>query len=590
MSLLDLKSLVSVEDFADAHEPLNDGVKEVPNAKTVAASVGTGDVGNDTTTQGPAKVVPEKPDTDDATKTEHNVVKESAEKTSTPKAEGDAEASAEPAEVEETDEAKEPLEHTSEKSAKDELEKTERATTALEAYAPNAKKFDIIGHPKVKAAEVGKMVGFLQRRSGIKGEPTVSAESISAAVDLGRARIAKLEREVRILGSQTVSKEDLTEEIEVTEQPTAHGAPPLAPEAAAALTEVETDPLDVPLLEIEKVQETIQTLEAGQATLEQYRQIIRDNPRMSKQAAAVLHAGLEHIDQVCGLKVRSTGLESYVTTPRAAMEEADVDEKSISSRANEIGAKLLKWLKVLMEKVAHAWNTYRTGLSGLKDKYEELKKHKFPTEGEFNLKPAPALLFMRSVFVGDLLTPEEVKLAKKINTHYKGVTREILHRLDVMLKKNDVDDIVMFAEALLTDPKLFSMIPGPKWITDEGGKLVLTEGEVKVPDWYTVDLDLLNVQAIFNGTIRSIDEFLNLNTVELLKQSTNDVVKMLLAYRNGPGKELDESEFQKVQTAVINSSVKLFDADSYFDILKNVGAIYNARYKMFSAIAKNKSE
>ncbi|WP_141031833.1 hypothetical protein, partial [Escherichia coli] len=69
---MDIKRLqqfitLSNEDFADAHEPVNDGVKEVPDAdesaKMVTSSAGSGE--SDLTTQGEGKVIPEKPDTDE---------------------------------------------------------------------------------------------------------------------------------------------------------------------------------------------------------------------------------------------------------------------------------------------------------------------------------------------------------------------------------------------------------------------------------------------------------------------------------------------------------------------------------------------
>lgn len=615
MSLFDLKSLVSKEDFADAHEPLNDGVKEVPNAQTVAASVGTGDVGKDTTSQGPAKVVPEKPDTDDATKTEHNVVKESAEKTgSTPaaaptekpfppkkeetdKPAGDKAPPFKPKGETEDDTAETELEHTSEKAAKDDLEKTEKAKEALEAYAPKAKRFDIIGHPTRQAEQIGKAIGFVQRRSGVKGEVTVSAESIDSAIALSQARMAKLEREVRIHAQRKVSTEDisdsmgidnpqLVQEIAVTEAPTEHGAPPMDPAAAAALTEAELDPLDVPVLEIQRVADTIQTLEAGAAAIEQYRQIFKANPKMSKQAAAVLNAGLEQIDQMCSLKVRSTGLESFLTTPRAAMEETDaVKDSSFTERAADIGAKILKWLASLVEKAQQMYEQYRTGLSSLREKCATLAKQKFNKEGTTVLKPAPAVLFMDGEFFGDWPTPDEEHLPTKLNQHYTKLTSEIKRRVGSMLRDKSAEDIVTVMEALRGESSEFAELPGDHNIVSDAGRLKLGEGNANAPEEHSVENSEIQPDRLMNVTVKYLDALISLDIAKLLKTSSDEVTQGLIKYRKGHGKDIDESEFQKVQQAVVDNSIKLFDVSSYFEILKYLGSICNARYKLCAQLA-----
>lgn len=620
MSLFDLKSLVgSQEDFADAHEPLNDGIKDVPNAQTVAASVKTGDVGKDTTSQGPAKVVPEKPDTDDETKTEHNVVKESAEKSGggsaptaskapAPKDSGSGDESpAKPAESEkpdeEAEEKSEPLEHQTEKSAKDELEKTEKAKEALEAYAPKAKRFDIIGHPSRQAEQIGKAVGYVQRRSGNKGAVTVSAESIDNAIVLSQTRIAKLEREVRILSKRKVSNEDiadsmgidnpaLVEEIAVTEAPTEHGAPPMDPAAAAALTEAELNPLDVPMLEIQKVQETIGVLEAGAAAVEQYRQIALANPRMSKQAAAFLNSGLEHIDLVCSLKARSTGLETYLTTPRAAMEEAEaISEKSFSDRAGEIGAKILRWIKDLLDKAAGWWNEFSTGLTRLKDRIDDLEKSNF-TDKEIHLRPAPDALFIEGDFVGDNLTPDERALPSKIDEHYKKLTQQVTRRISTLLNQagteNLAEEISNVMQAMRQASGTFAELPGKHYIGSEDGRLTLTEGHPDAPEEFTVTEGEMNPKRILKEMSASIAKLIEIRTPENLNAAGGDISKALIKFRKGAGKDLDEAEFQKVQQAVVDNSIKLFDVTGFFDILRHVGSLYHARYKLCEQLAGGK--
>lgn len=608
MSLFDLKSLVSKEDFADAHEPLNDGIKDVPNAQTVASSVKTGDVGTDTTTAGPAKVVPEKTDTDDQTKTEHNVVKESAEKSGGNNTEEKPQSSPPESKpnsaIPETKDGSEEttseveadeLEHTTKKAAEADLDKTERATKGLEAYAPQARRFDIIGHPKAKSAEIGQMISYLHRKAGGDGKVTVSAESIDAAIGIGKLRKAKLESTIRRLSTK-VSNEDISdsmdmdnppivEEVIVTAEPTEHGAPPMDPVAAAALTEAEIDPLNVPVLEIQRVQETIQTLETGAAAIEQYRQIIKANPRMSKQAAAVLHAGLEHIDRTCGLKVRATGMEGYLTTPRAAMEEADeVDEKTLGSRAAEIGAKLLAWIKKLVEMATEAWAKYQTGLDQLKDRCLELSKQKFKTEGQLKLQPVPGTLFLEGEFYGEWLTPDEEALPSRLAKHYGDLTKEITRRVRALMSKDSSEDIALVMEALAKASGTFAETPGPRWVVSEQGKLLLGKGNPEAPDSYVLEIGDMNPQRLLNAMAKSIEAYTQSEVVNQLKKASDDVTKALVAYRKGKGKEMDEGEFQKVQQVVVDNSVKLFDVEKYFEILKYIGTLYSARYKLCASL------
>lgn len=624
MSLFDLKSLVSKEDFADAHEPLNDGIKEVPNAKTVAASVGTGDVGKDTTSQGPAKVVPPKPDTDEATKTEHNVVKESAEKKDStpaaapaakpfpPKAEetdkptGDKAPpfppKGETADKAEDDTAETELEHTSEKSAKTDLEKTEKAKEALEAYAPKAKRFDIIGHPTRQAEQIGKAIGFVQRRSGVKGEVTVSAESIDGAIALSQARLAKLGREVRILSQRKVSAEDisdsmgivnppLVQEIAVTEAPTEHGAPPMDPAAAAALTEAELDPLDVPVLEIQQIQETLGVLEASQVAIEQYLQIIRANPRMSKQAGAVLHAGLERIDAVCGLKVRATGLEDYVTTPRAAMEDTAVNEKTLLDRAAEIGAKIINWLLKMVEKVKIYTNRYTSGLStiekqldALADKIKDVKDELPAVKVNLN----GIALFMNDEFVGDRVTREEIEAVKILSHSRRSAIKSLIRLVTVSLKSGPAseamaDRITELAETRGATARATYELPGGKTLVYEGVKITCEESEdqgtasqLDVPEMTVGELKG-NFKSIANY-LESLDDTA---TASLMADAGADIKAAVIKLRSN-SKGGDEAVFQKVQTAVVQLLKDAFDPSEYFKTLGQLARTQQHRVNYYT--------
>ncbi len=638
MSLYDLKSLVSVEDFADAHEPLNDGVKAVPNAKTVAASVGTGDVGKDTTSQGPAKVVPEKPDTDDKTKTEHNVVKESAEKSggsdskpTSPKAPeadkpaGDKAPPFPPKEKEEesADEG-EKLEHNSEKSAKDELEKTEGAKAALEAYAKDAKRFDIIGHPTRRSAEIGKVMGYIQRRSGQSGAITISAESIDQSIALSHTRIAKLEREVRILGSRTVSNEEaapavqpagkgattttttttttsgqenLVEEIAVTEAPTEHGAPPMDPVAAAALTEAELDPLDVPMLEIQKVQETLDVLETGQAAIEQYRLIIRETPRMSKQAAAVLHAGLEHIDKMCSLKVRTTGMEAYLTTPRAAMEEADpVDEKTLGSRAAEIGARILKWIKVLLKKLTEYWQKLQPVIASTRDKATALQNQvkalsDEPKQSEIQFDTNSSM-WLASDFVGLEMAPIIVTLPKELAAYYTALDNRIAKGISKSLTADfeaSKDRIIMVIENTsrnLSPAFTTQILPGGKRIEQDGVGLSLVDVSEPTAKPVGLDMDKATMLRGIGLAIKVLETLENSRALDTIKASQEHVSKAVVDFRKGDGAKWDEADFQAIQTSIVNQMGKAFNAENYFGIVKYIAQQAANTVKVISVMAK----
>lgn len=849
MSLYDLQKWApSVEDFADAHEPVNDGVKEVPNAQTIAASVGKGDVGKDTTNSGEAKVIPEKEDTDDNTEKQFDTVSESAEKGGSDSKPAPKAPAAKPAETADSgntgsetktddgsesdtqsegkappfvkkDEAekKEPLEHDSKEAAEDEKEKTEKVTKALEAYAPHAQRFDIIGYPKADRERLQKSINWLAKRSGLPTGMTISAESIDTVVQAGRGRINYLSDQIskhvasledeggskagvwqrflnwlkktltaffewhdsferkteealkkfrdmfrsnkpvkvylpavvsnlaldgerisfshfrekssgfftpykkmitainsihyesadaavdqlldvsgqlhdlydeltnsiddmtgsggqfvmlskdsvkegeRILeffnstltkdtptiktdkinamfekagedmtdrwlgdfmesnrdcidtlagaarkiarvqmkfidvfgGKETASNEDFVEGPVIDSfdtEPTEHGNAPLPAEAAAAITDLEigvpdgTFDVDTGLPE---VSDAIQTLQEGQVAIEQYLNILRSNKRISKQAAAVLHAGLEAIDQRCGLKVRATGMEGYDTSPKASMEDAAVNEKTLLDRAGEIGAKILKWIKVMIEKAGQAWDKYRMGLDSLKENMVKLKESKFKTEGEIVLRPAPAELFTEGLFTGDWLTPEEERLPGNLATYYTNLTREITRRCRALLSDKNAEDIELVMEALKKEDKAFSKLPGTQQIVSEAGRLHLANADAEQPEEYKVDISDARPGLLLESMIKSIEKLSGLDTIAQLRKASDEVVQGLIKYRKGAGKDLNETDFQKLQQTVVDNSIKLFDVEAYFDIIKYIGKVYNARYKLCAQMVSN---
>lgn len=622
MSLYDLQKWApSVEDFADAHEPVNDGVKEVPNAQTIAASVGKGDVGKDTTNSGEARVIPEQEDTDDNTEKQFDTVSESAEKggsDSKPAPQASTAKSAETADSGDTgsetktdagsesdtqsegkappfvkkDEAdtKEPLEHDSKEAAEDEKEKTEKVTKALEAYAPHAQRFDIIGYPKADRDRLQKSMNWLAKRSGLPTGMTISAESIDAVVQAGRSRIDYLAEQVSKHVIANESFDDGVAGSDLNTEPTEHGNVPLPAEAAAAITDLEIGVPEGTFDEdtgLSEVSDAIQTLQEGQVAIEQYLNILRSNKRISKQAAAVLHAGLEAIDQRCGLKVRATGMEGYDTSPKASMEDAAVSEKTLLDRAGEIGAKILKWIKVMIEKAGQAWDKYRMGLDSLKENMVKLKESKFKTEGEIVLRPAPAELFTEGLFTGDWLTPEEERLPGNLATYYTNLTREITRRCRALLSDKSAEDIELVMEALKKEDKVFSKLPGTQQIVSEAGRLHLANADAEQPEEYKVDISDARPGLLLESMIKSLEKLSELDTIAQLKKASDEVVQGLIKYRKGAGKDLNEADFQKLQQTVVDNSVKLFDVEAYFDIMKYIGKVYNARYKLCAQMANN---
>lgn len=602
MSFHDLKSLVSAEDFADAHEPLNDGVKEVPNAQTVAASVTTGEVGTDTTNAGPAKTQPKVEESEEGNS--FTEVKESAEKktpevTSSAKPEEDTstdtEAKPTPEAEGTSEDDKEPLEHDNAKTAESELKKTDEATTALENYSGRAKRFDVIGYPRREREQLEKMIGFISRRSGVTLSDSISVESIAEAATIGRARVAHLEKQVKLHARKASTENfDAVVEAEVTAEPTEHGSAPLCPEVAAELTATEIDPLDVPLTEITQVEETIDALTQSGVAIEQYLKIIRANPKMSKQAAAVLHAGLEHIDRTCGLKVRSTGMEGYLTTPRAAMEEADVSEKSLTSRAGEIGAKIMQWVKRMIDLAISMWDKYRVGINGaIKDNEElngKLATVKDPGNGDkVTFKNPSTYLFMDGDFIGTQSPTAEFMAGEKISTFYNMVTKRGIGYINKALKtgndlasiENNIAEAIDYVKAgsIWTDGSV--SLPGNMAIQIKGDRLEVAslDGTNDVPESIDVDVHLGQLKQSFKQLLHFLNVLNDDHVIAKLKSSSDDMIKEFVAMRKRLGGDIDEAEFQKIQTMTIEWLNKTLDVKVYFQAMETF--VKGARAKIY---------
>lgn len=642
MSLFSLTSsrTVSKEDFADAHEPLNDGVKKVPTAATVAASTKTGDVGKDTNAQGTPRTIPEKPDTDDKTEKQFDTVSESAEKGTAPKApaakpdesakDSDTPASKPAAKEEgssddvkdnkappfekkdetpETD-AEKPeskLEHETKEATTDELKKTEKATKSLENYTDHAKRFDIVGYPRKDRERLVNMITFIGKRSGKDvSNVTVSSEAIDAAVSLGKARIAKLERDLLIHEERTPSSEnyDVVVEEALNETPPESGADLLDPAAAAALTEKEIDPLDLPDdVEFTRVKDAIETLQSGQVAIERYVDILRSNPRISKQAAAVLQAGLEQIDQMCGLRVRATGMEGYTTTPRAAMEDATVNEKSLMDRAGEIGAKIIQWLKDLVTRAGTMWDKMINGISSLQsemqDVYTELSNLRGASgDGDLDITSlASPYTFMEGEWVGEELTIEEEAALKYVNSFMTRVRQQLASPIAAVVKTggvgqdtlDEIEEIVGQFEAANKKPEF--KLPGGFIVMDYKGKLTygFNRDRGKYPKSKAV-VDLSN-SARFKTQFEKIRKFtLNIadsDDIDNFKKANNQVADAILSARRGAkGPDFDEIEFQKIQTAAAQATSKFFDITDYFSAVRGLVVIQQGRCNVYKLIAK----
>lgn len=651
MSLFTLKKFISQEDFADAHEPLNDGVKEVPNAQTVAASTKTSDVGTDTNTQGSARVIPEKEDTDDKTEKQFDTVSESAEKgapksdskgstgeqsteepgvgpepkgnpvkPTPPKAdtakpdEGsedtkkdstDAGTKAPPfVKKEAAEESEAKLEHETPEANEDEIKKTEKATKALEAFVPHASRFDIVGYPRKDQDQVRNTISFLRRRSGKDATVSkLSLESISEAVELGKARLELLRGQAEIHTARKAALENYDAVVEqaITAETTEHGSEPLPAAAAAELTAIETDPLDIPnVVEIERLQESIQTLQAGQAALEQHLTILRSNKRISKQAAAVLQAGLEHIDQTCGLKVRATGLEGYVATPRAALEDADVNEKSLLDRAGEIGAKILNWLIKLLETVEVLTLKYSEGIVSVTNRFQKIKDSLgIGTLPEITLKSVDKNLFMNDDFIGDKLTAEEKAIPAGLKDNRQKIMGEIIQPLLAILRSGPAT--VEMSEAIKELSTKFDN-NGEKVLPLPGGAELVAHGititykddrysyghdqndhkDVTVPA-----LSLSTLERNITEIIKYLSDLSDTSTALAMLGAGSKIKAEIIALRRR-SKGGDEAVFQKVQSETMTVIREALHQRIYFMVLGLLAKAQYARATYFEArLSKN---
>lgn len=472
---MDIKRLqqfitLSNEDFADAHEPVNDGVKEVPDAddiaKMVTRSGGSGE--SDLTTQGEGKVIPEKPDTDEVVeKKEETTTTETTEETETP------------------------------------------------AKAPPFEK----------------------------KEPEETSEENST---------------------------DLKETDD---------------------TDIEKDSEE----EFNKINDTVNTLKHSQIAVEQYIELLRGNKRISKQAAAIIQVGLEHIDTTCGLKVRNFGLESYDTTPKSAMESADVNEKTLLGRAAEIGAKIMEWLNTLFTRF-EAWSErLLAGITVLNNEVDLVIKEveKLPNDTVF--KPVSfgvsnSKLFIGSEFVAEHISKNEKEVLNKMNKSIHHTANEIVRPVITILTRqpNDseaTEEINEFLSKFKNNEEEEDRIQLPG-----GAEFFYNRGDFQIRISLISDgptpsgpgeIDFSSKAEYIKSLkeLRSYAETLNVgDTMVILRKARDQLKRSVLARRANME---DEVVFQKLQAAAIQETFGHFDMHSYISILKKLADFVRVRLLAF---------
>lgn len=565
MTLTNLSRFISKEDFADAHEPLNDGVKEVPNAQTVAASVKTQDVGKDTTNAGPAKIIPEQEDTDDVTEKQFDTVSESEEKGTTTETSTDETST-------ETKTVDEPLEHDTKEDAETEQKKVEKATTALESYAPHAARFDIIGYPSRDKERLAKTVGYLSRT---RGKVTLSCESINQAIASGKERLVKLEKQIRAHETRQVAKENFDPVVEevITDAPTEHGSTPLPAPVAEELTEREIMPGDTEVEEIVRINDALDTLQDAQVAIENYRTIIRSNGRISKQAAAILHTGLEAIDQRCGLAVRSTGLEGYDTSPKAAMEDADVDEKTLDKRSSQIGAKILSFVKKLYEKGTVVWQQLSTGATKLDNALEHIVdesntlRQAEPKEEAVEIKSLSPLLYFNGEFTGAKISTGEDEAVQFIQKVVGQIYQEAAYPIARALH-GEPNGFDKFYQRLADIETQEIAIPGGSY-TNQGAAIKFNAADSgETPNAEDVKPRTpVELKQQADKLRKHIKRLTGDGAIEHLNKGNNELVKAFAAYRKRNADQ-PESEFQSMQSEIVKNVINPMTPAHYSDLIR----------------------
>lgn len=591
MDIKRLKQFITLsnEDFADSHEPVNDGVKTVPDANDIAKMVGRSGGDADLTTQGEGKVIPEEPDTDD-TDTEHTEsdVDEGTgpggQATDQPEVETESPVEDEPE-----------LAHDDVKAVDVDEKVTAKEKESLEAFVPKIKRSELIGYSTRDVKALTNSIGRIRAKAGIRGAFTVSAESINETIVLAETHLSKLGRKRAFLKQRDlrVAKENFVpvEEAVITEAPLAHpGAVPLPAAVGVAMTEAELQPFQ----EFEQGQQTIvdtlsniQHLEEAAVAVEQFTQLLRENKgRVSKQAAAIIHTSLEHIDQVCGLRMRSTGLESFDTTPKHALESVDVNESTLGSRAREIGAKILNWLIKMMETVETLTLQFSEGISRTKGRFNNIREQ-LAGGGvlpEITLTKIPSQLFMDGDFVGDKLTIEEGVIPKALKKNRTDISNKLAGPMLSILKSGPASDEMASSIEELVHTNFSGHVkmalPGGAFLEADGIKLNYIDHD-KQRDVPQEDITVPTIAA--SNVLREVERIItyldNLNDIStgLAMLDTQNQLKTAILDLRRRSKDVDEGTFQKVQTAVMAIVREAFHQRLYFRVLGQLANAQNAR-------------
>lgn len=620
---MDIKNLqkfikLSQEDFADAHEPVNDGVKDTPNAADIAAMVGRKggeDGAADITKQGEPKVIPEEKE-EETSKSEMTTVVESNAETprdkapAAPAAKETTESETETETETETPVKDEPeLAHDDVKTVETDEKVTAKEKESLEAFVPFIKRSELIGYSKRDTEALTKSIGRVRAKAGVRGAFTVSAESIQETITLAETHLGKLSRKKKFLKQRDlrISKENFVPgSVEVEEvlnqQPLVHpGAAPLPQAVAEGITLQELSPVIDTVIEDQVITDTYQQIEVLQESavaVEAFTQLLRENKgRVSKQAAAIIHTALEHIDLTCSLRARATGLENFDTSPRAALEDAEVNEKTLSNRAAEIGAKILKFLKMLWDKAEDLYTKFTAGISKLQNDTEafitKCKGNIVQSDStQFTLEKTDAKMFIGTEFVGTKISKEEQGTVTDLLQTAKRVLGVGVGPLVAAVKSGGLDDetysnVERIFKALEQGDKTHDLPGGHKYVRNGITTKIELDDSRDYPD--SVDIRLMSVNELRKSgedLKKYLDVLGSSDAMDVLRKANRDLTKGVGEFRSAVkgGENFDEQGFQGFQQEVIDKLIKPFDLPNYVSMITTLARMVGPRLFVLNTI------
>jgi hypothetical protein len=305
---------------------------------------------------------------------------------------------------------------------------------------------------------------------------------------------------------------------------------------------------------------------------------------------------LEHIDRKCGLKVRATGMEGYDTTPRAAMEDAEINEKTLLSRAGEIGAKILQFLRQLYDKATNVWHKFNNNLSTLQNNIEAtLQKVKDLDEsrradGPITLKASPEL-FIGTDFIGLEMTREEWDGLALLQSTQTKAFKELVKPALALIKSQGISEdteqaIIQMSDDYTSNNQKELPLPGNWTLTQAGAAVDYSYGTgANHSDTVEVDIptkgELTKLLGDLNKYVTALSDESVMNT---LKQLEREVTTTLSGARKG---EYDEITFQKLQNAVISDLVKPLSLDKYFTVIRHLAGTAGKKVVLVDQLTKN---